>query len=243
MGDFIAALQRYCTFTREEVRDIFIIAIVFGFIISFRDWGEDTFNAITGIENLLKGFLIAGIALFFKFGFQKAFALKRGYQIEFKVWGIGLFLGVLITLVSRGHLMLLLPAGVVLFHMGGMRLGRFRYGLNMFDVALVSLMGPVANIILAIIWKLLLLVAPENIFFAKAFLVNVTLAVTSILPIPFTDGGNTFFGSRTLWAFGIGAMVSAAALLYLIKSPFIAIIPAIIVGIAIGIAWYSEMEP
>ena len=56
--DLIAKVKKYYRFSRPELKGIIITVIVFAFVISFRDWGQDQINIFTGLSNFLYSILI-----------------------------------------------------------------------------------------------------------------------------------------------------------------------------------------
>jgi Zn-dependent protease len=242
MSGYWYAVKRYFRFNPDEIKGLVITTIIFGFMLSFREWGAEEFNLSAGLINFINATLVVGLALLFRESIKRLFAIKKGYYLEYKTWIYGIMFALILAFVTRGYVVLLLPGAVILYHATGLRLGRFRYWTNQYDIFLVSIMGPAANIILAAFFKYIAYIIPDNSLVAKAITVNLWMAVLSGLPIPYTDGGNAFYSNRALWALGYGAIVFSAILLYFLTSVFWAILAGIVMGIICMIFWYMYVE-
>lgn len=229
--DWFDKIQRYTRFKPRELKAAILSILVIAFAISFRKWGigkEVDFGY--GLINLLGAILIVGVAFFGRTVLQKIVALGADYQAEYKMWSFGLLFALLLVFLTNGRLWFLIPGGIIIHYMPGHRIGWVRYGLNYFGVGVISLAGPIANIILAMIFRTLFEVFKIQLF-QTAFFLNLIWAVWTILPIPPGDGSRMFFGSRLVYMFGFAIVVSSAILLYS-KIPIFITIP-----VSFIIAW------
>jgi hypothetical protein len=137
-----------------------------------------------------------------------------GFRPEFKMWPNGLILSLILVFVSLGKFWYFLPiGGMFCHHLVGHRLGYFRYGLNLHAKAVGNMVGPLANILIATIFKNInLYLVPGNPIplFDFIFLVNIWFAVTNILPLPTLAGGDLFYYSRLTYVFMAGTIISYA---------------------------------
>ncbi len=242
MAGYWYAVKRYFRFNPDEIKGLIITTLIFGFMLSFREWGTEQFQLSTGLINFVNATLVAGLALLFRESIKRMFAIKKGYYLEYKVWIYGILFALILAFVTRGYVVILLPGAVILYHEAGLRIGRFRYWTNTFDIFLVSIMGPAANIVLAAIFKYLSYIWPANPLIAKAITVNLLMAVFSGLPIPYTDGGNAFYGNRSLWALAYGTIIFSAILLYFLSSVFWAILAGVVMGFVCLIFWFMYVD-
>lgn len=241
MGNVSYLVEQNFKFTGEELRALIFGIVVMAIIFSFNEWGDKAFDLGVGLKNLFNALLIATLSLVVHHSMQRVAALYAGFKFEYRYWMYGLLIGLIVAFVSRGNLMFLAPGGIIAYHMAGHRLGAFRYGLNYWNMALAVLSGPLANIALAVIFKLLLYVFPHNVLLSHALVFNLLLAVFTMLPIPPLDGSHLMFASRLTYAFTYGAMLGMSAVLY-----FLGIGLALLVGILIGAivwaSWYFVFE-
>jgi Zn-dependent protease len=143
--------------------------------------------------------------------------------------------------LTNGKFWLILPGGFIVHHLAGHRLGWFRYDINWWAVGLIAVMGPLASIIIAILFKALS-AAAVNSLIQKLIMFNIAYALYSLLPIPPLDGSKTFYGSRMLYAFSTTGIVAAAILLTLNISVGIAVIASFLIGIVLWVLYYIFFE-
>jgi len=217
MGEFVdmgAKLKKYYKFTPSELKGIIVSTIVLAFVVSFAKWGPgNEIDVGIGLFNLINATLIMTLAFIIHYSAQKIAALSVGYNIEYKVWSYGLLIALLLAFLTKGFIWFLIPGGIIHHHLAGHKLGFFRYGLNYFAVGVTSLMGAVANILFAIILKIIN-IALNSTIIDYAIIINLWYAVWSVLPIPPADGSRMFFGSRMVYIFGLVAIVAGALLLH-----------------------------
>ena len=242
-SNIIDVIRRYFKFSAEEIRALIISTLLIAFIVSFNEWGATTFNALVGLRNLFNAVLIVLLGLLFHISLQRIAGLMLGFKVEFRMWLYGLLAGVAIAIVSNGKLWLLLPGGVLFFHMASHRLGAFRFGMNHFDIAVIGFWGPFANMLLATFFKWMLIYFPGNPLLYKAMVVNLWLGAFTILPIPPLDGSHGFYGSRLAYLFSIGFIWGLAVLLYLPLHPLLSVIVGLVIGIITWFCynWFKEM--
>jgi|SRR3989338_940509 len=234
-------INRYYKFTTNETRSFVIVVLIIAFIISFKDWGETSFNWGEGIFNLFNAILIVALSVLVHDAGQRIWGLAIGYKIEFRLWGLGLLIAVVITFVSNGNLWLIVPGGFMLHHLAGHRLGWFRYGVNYFGQAMVALAGPLFLLMLVILLKFVYAIFP-GMLISKAIKFNIIYLITSMLPIPPLDGSKIYFGSRMLYAFAFPA-IAVAAIMMIIDIPiFFALVLSFFVAIVLWLTYYITFE-
>jgi Zn-dependent protease len=186
------------TTSRTEIRDILIAWIVLGFCFDLC-----LFHSLS-----LSGFIIALIGL--GAGFichelsHKLVAQKLGHQAEFRLWRTGLIIALIcafISIISPVGFLFAAPGAVYILSYTTKREG-----------GLISIAGPSANIILALIFYLVQVNSSGFIAIIGywGMAINLWLAVFNLLPIPPLDGSKIFAWNIPVW--GI-AMAIAAGLL------------------------------
>lgn len=230
MNRYKYAFRMAFTFSRKEFWP-FIIAVVFsGFVLSFRKWGTDSFNAADGVSNLILYSLLFMIIYFFFVAAQKYVAAYMGYDCELDLWYYGPVVGLLITFMTYGFIPFLYLGGVKLKEDPALRLGKFRHYLNIKDMMYVGLAGP-----LFIILMLLLVVQPLYFISKAQIFLDVTIAATwimlfSALPLPKTNGINILLKSRVIWV--IYFVFSAGMFILLRQLDIATYVAAFVVGIS-----------
>jgi len=216
--------------------------IVIAFAISFRQWGiGNEINIGFGLTNFLLALLVVALSFAGRYSLQKIVGLGADYKVEFKLWSIGLLLTLLLAFISNGRLWFLIPGGIIINYMPGHRMGWVRYGLNFFGIGVIALAGPIANIIMAMIFRTLFAVTAIPIFHT-AFLLNIIWAIWNILPIPPADGSRMFWGSRMVYMYGLAVVISSSILLFSNVSILITIPSAILLGVVWWLIYYIIYE-
>lgn len=240
--DLMYNLRKYGKLTPLELRNFIISVLVIAFVISFREWGPgEEINLAVGFINLCIAVIIVAVSFFIHHLAHRTAALSVGYRAEYKMCTWGLSLAVVLAMVTKGYFWFLIPGGIMLHHIAGLRLGFFRYGLDYFGVGLVSAMGAVATIIFALFLKILYTIIPSAIIH-KALIFNLLFAVYMILPIPPADGSRMYFGSRMVYAFIFSAVVSGAILLYVDIPVWLAVIGTLLITVICWVLYYVLLE-
>ena len=206
------SLKKCFSFDNEELKNLIATSLILGFIASFRDWGVDEFSFLMGINNFVSSTLIVSLAIIAHLFIQRLIALKKGYRIDYKRWNIGLIIGLVLAILSNGFVMLLAIGGIVIHKVKNKEMGVFRGGLRYDDLALISFFGPLTNIVLAIFFKTLTFL-PNTALIDKLVIINIWIALFTMLPIPPMAGVNIFYFSRSFYLIAIVMFVIIAVLL------------------------------
>lgn len=240
---YVDKVKRYFKFSIEEKRDFLIAVIVVGFIYSFRDWGlGEQIDVGAGFANFILTTIIVALALFVHAAMQRLHALRLGYKPEFIIWSYGLIGSVLVCLLTNGVAVIPLYGGSAIHMMEKHRLGHFRYGLNMVNLGLVAFTGPLSNLLFAYIIKIIN-IGVQSAFLEKMILINLLIAVWTMLPIPpVIDGVKVFFWSRMSYAFLVGVVGSAAILIWFSNNIFFILVGSLLVGAILFFLYYIGYE-
>jgi hypothetical protein len=269
MYEFASRVEKRWSFSKKELERLLITALVSAFSITLvKGWafkemvaGTDEvikwgiFELIRGtsivhyISNLVIIFMILFMFLMIHFSVQKLVALKLGYSSEYKYWVNGMILGVVICFFSYGYVPLFFPGALYYDIIPKLRMSVFRGGVKHKDLGLIAFAGPLSNIILVGIFAPLYL-ATENSFVFSLIILNLLIAVWSLLPIPTFEklrqfqGGTTglyiFIASRWIYVFVLASVLGFAALILLFK--IFSYILALVIGILVAIIYYSSFE-
>src|SRR3989344_4537936 len=188
--DYKDKVKRYFLPERREFISMLPPVVGMAFIISFKEWGGETFDVAAGLANFALALLIVAVSFFTFDAGQRLLGLTINYRLRFKVWTFGLLFGLVICFLTNGSVWVLLPSGFLVEHLTGHRLGWFRYGINVFGQGIMALGGPVASIVLIILIKLF--------SFAMPVIVSALLLLAIDIPLFISIGGAILIG-LILW--------------------------------------------
>ena len=234
-------IRKYYIYTKAELTGLIFSIIIIGFVISFKEWGTSQFNTRIGLLNFFNAVLIVALSFLVNDSAKRIWGFAIGYRVEYKAEAYGLFLSLFIAFISNGRLWLIVPSSFIIHHMAGHRLGFFRYDINYWAQALIAWAGPLANLCLMILLKILGVFA-ANPLIQKAILFNAVYAITSMLPIPPLDGSKIYFGSRMFYSFILPFMIAACILLIIDIGVILALSLSLLIGIILWITYYSVFE-
>ena len=190
-------------FTGKEIRDLIIsfIVIALGFTILY---SNGDYSHVTLIFPVVMIGVGAGF-IFHELG-HKFVAMHYGYYAEYELWPTGL----LIALVSSFFGFIFAAPGAVVIYSNGME--KKTNGL-------ISIAGPIVNIVLGLIFFLILGSLGDFIYTETGAIVylicvlgtriNFFLAAFNLLPIPPLDGSKVMSWSIPIWliTFAIAAIL------------------------------------
>ena len=239
--NFKDKFKRHGRLGLKEVKGLVVTIIIFAFIFSFREWGIDKFDLELGISNLIITIVLVLISFFVREISHRAAGLYVGYKVEYESWVLGLVIGLVLAFVSNGYILFLAPGGVLIHHLAIHRLGRFRYAPDYSTRGWIALAGPVANIIFAVILKAVH-IALQTPVLHKLMMINIWIALFSMLPIPPLDGSKLFFGARYIYVFSLASFLACALLLRLTTYSLLSLIGGIFFGAVILVVFFVVID-
>jgi hypothetical protein len=249
MEELAARAEHHFRFSGTELLRLLTTVIVGAFVLSFRKWGVETFDVVTGITNFIVIAIILFICLFIHFAVQKMVALHFGYQSEYKNWHNGFLLSIIVCFFSFGYIPLFFT-GVLSFDIiPKLRVGTFRGGVMQKDLAIIAVAGPFINLLLVGILAPFYIATKSNLIFTM-IVINLLIAIFALLPIPTFEkvrqfkGGTTglylFIESRWIYVLVFVTVLSFAGLI-LIAQVFSYII-ALVLGALVALIYHNTYE-
>jgi hypothetical protein len=208
----ITRIKEYYRFSKEELIALCLVTLATGFIFSLQFPGE-RFTLISWLYFFITTTIIAAITIFSRITLQKFQGLWRGYYIEFKVWWVGVVASLIIAFISFGYVPLIAFGSVASTFMVRQRLGEFRYGYSFGQNATVTSWGIITNIYLATAFAFLLYFFPESHLLKIGMIMNLVMGFCQLLPLPWLEGLQIFFGSKALYGGMWFYLLSVALLL------------------------------
>jgi hypothetical protein len=253
------ATKKYFSFSKAEKNAFLLTALAFGFIFSFKSWGVEQFDLLFGIRNLILATVLSSIVLLVKLSAQKYFAIKIGFAAEYRMWPIGLIVGLFLVFLTNGNFVFLGIGSLVFHTISTMRIGhegQVSYG----SIGWLSVLGPIANVFLATVFKILAGIPALTEIMTFAMKISLLTAAYAILPIPIfkipkttlavqkwwenldaSDGLNLLYASR--WAYVAALIFVLASAGALIALPLILAIISVLVLTGLGwILYYLLVE-
>lgn len=177
----------------SELQQLFIAWLVLGFCFSANAlFIPAAFPMMFAVSLVTLGFGFVGHELAHRY-----VARSYGCLAEFRLWPLGLAMAVIFALVSGGRMIFAAPGAVYIMS----RSFGFGYGITKRENGLISLSGPLANIVVAL--ALLLLTGFGGLLGligSTGFSVNLWLAAFNLLPFGVLDGRKVFSWSPAAWA-------------------------------------------
>jgi len=182
-------------FSSVEVRDIIAawLALSLAFFIALRDFSNpqgfagsasDYIPLYFGINLVVIGSGFVLHELMHKFSSE-----RYGYMAEFRIWPMGIVLALVTSLI-----------GFIFAAPGATYINA--PGISNKENGIVSLAGPLTNVVVALLFLPLLLVSGTLIEYAGVlgFEVNVLLATFNMLPVMPLDGAKVWRWNKLIWA-------------------------------------------
>ncbi|MEM4259710.1 MAG: hypothetical protein QXG00_00580 [Candidatus Woesearchaeota archaeon] len=195
------SIKKHIKFDKKEFTDFFTYILLLTVIVFLWRWRYLDLDVNKGIILFLLLYLCFFLSLFVYVISQKIVALNSGYFAKYENSFFGFIFCLFITFYTAGFLLCLYPGSVILEHSEKMRLGKFRYGINIKDIAKVAFFGPIANLIIVFVLGLFYINKIQSPFLHVLISINLMIAAFSLLPFPKLAGIHIFFFSIPLWIF------------------------------------------
>jgi hypothetical protein len=199
MGNFTHVCKRYFSFTTEEAGQILLTSLVAAFALSFRNWGTgESVDIVMGFTNLLVYFTAVSVAITLMVVMQKLAGLKKGYEISYEMWKMGLLFSVLITFLTNGWVPVFFTGALNCNIIQRLRVGIFMPRFKHWEFGIINAAGPLSLLLVLLIIQPLYMATEATAIYMllKAFALTM---VFSLLPIPLFHGVKVEEGGRTVY--------------------------------------------
>ncbi|MBW2991620.1 hypothetical protein KY345_00195 [Candidatus Woesearchaeota archaeon] len=237
--ELIERVKKYFGFNMGEIKALLISVFVYGLIISF-SFDLPEVNVLLWLGYLLPSFLIAALAILVHIAVVRIDSLRVGYKAEYRLNYYVLAFAFIVSIISRGRIFIIVP-GIIMFHMlEGLRVGKFRYGINWWEVRWPLFLGVIANLVLALFFRVLSNMGnfAGNPLVEKVILVNLSVAFFSMLPLPDFEGLYIYYSSALVYAFSFSLLLGACIAILLNLGFWISVFIPLIIG---GIGWLAYL--
>lgn len=243
-------------YTRREIKYLIAVVVVLAFIFGFND-GSDKFELSYWLLNFVKILVMVAFSVFVHDFAHDLMAKKYGFISEYRVWGIkrfgfgkerfpksfnlfgrkvtinsfpiGMFLALLVMLLSNGRAFFSAVSSYGLVIKKTHRIGKRFIEVTDFEEAKIALAGPMANILLAIIF--MLFNSAGN--FDTIIMINSWMAFWDMFPLPGLDGSKVFWGSKPLYIFSFLFIIGTVIL-----SRVLSALPALLLAIGVALLFF-----
>ncbi|MDD4877679.1 MAG: hypothetical protein PHO02_01430 [Candidatus Nanoarchaeia archaeon] len=243
-------------YTKRELKYFAVIILTLAFAFAFNDNAPE-FSWAHWLVNFLKMLVFVAISVFVHDFAHDMAARKYGFISEYRVWGIkrfglnkqafpkkirflgkdivinsfpvGIVLCILVAIFSNGKLFFTAVSSYGLVIKKTHRFGHKMVEVTDLEEAKIALAGPMANILLALLCKIINADA-----LAELVLINSIMPVYDMLPIFGLDGMKVLAGSRPIYIFSFIFILALAILLYTLSSA----LPALLISAAIALVLF-----
>jgi len=223
---------------KKEIGVILLAGIIIGYLYSFLEftWMKWLFMSSLGIAivavhsfgqkiaaRMLDSSTETSLWTMEQFGFKSNRKFTRSFPA-------GIFLPVFFIVATLGRLKF---TAITTFE--ALALPRLRSFSKITErqLAMIALSGAIANVLVGF--------ASFLMGYNDFAMMNLYFAFFNLFPLSSLDGMKIFFGSRLLWVFSF-SLVIALMILFEVAGLWAAIISAVIIAIAILVAYYASFE-
>lgn len=177
-------------FTQQEIKELAISALVIGFIFAWIMRGSHIFRGTSFLMIFVIMLIAVGAAFIFHELAHKAVAQKFGCWAEYRMWETGLIMAFFLAVAF----------GFVFAAPGAVYIQSRFTPITRRENGLISLAGPMTNLVLAMVFLLLsLLDGPLGVLGRIGFMVNTWLALFNLIPFPPLDGSKVIAWDKKIW--------------------------------------------
>ena len=179
------------SFDRRETNHLLFTVFAASLVLFMYKWRTTDFTYSTGIPYFIFLFLIFIVLMFGAMFFQKRWAFHKGYDVRFDVNLIYMLIGVLITFLFQGFILVLAPGFIILKDIRGRRMGNFGTYVHERDIAAVAIIG-MSVFFACFVFFGILYATTQNFLFKEVMRTALLLALFMLVPTPKNYGLSLF---------------------------------------------------
>jgi len=249
LSSVVHAYRKFGHYKKHEWIDIILSSIVFGFVFSFKMWGDETFNLFIGLYNwsLFSLFSFFSI-LVLNFGY-KFMALKFGYNTEYKVWKKGLFLNLLVSFLTNGAAIFLIPGSFNISRNEALMSGKLHFGIEFKEKAFLVFWSFFALVVYVLLAKMFFPLNVAKAIATTSFIIAFWMLIPmDLLLIKMVKDFPPSYGTSILWSmwsfaiFVVSFLVISALLVFKLTS-FWPLLISLLISIFIYFLFYLWFDP
>jgi hypothetical protein len=184
MSDTIYNVQHYLKFHVDEFISIIVTSFFASFVLTFDQWGENSFELMAGVQAWLLMFLFVLLILLVSVWLCKAVAIKTGYVVTYNAHVVGLLFGVFICVASAGYLPLFLPGGFTVDQPQRLKVGKWHPHYRQWEMGLIAGTFSLVMILWVMILNPLFLFTRDPIWL-RLIVTCCLFAIFALIPAPF----------------------------------------------------------
>jgi hypothetical protein len=187
--------------TRKESLVIILGSFVAAFVLSFRNWGEESLDIAIGLTSFIISVIVILIIVLTRVTVQKWLARRLRYQSNYEhhKWGLGL--SVFLAFYTSGFVTYLVPGVIKSDRTARQGIGAHRPGVNFGDLAKITMIGALATMLLVSIIKPFVFLFPNSFLLYKFVQASAAIAISALIPLPSSEGFWLIYHRRWLWIF------------------------------------------
>lgn len=246
----VYAFKRHGFCSQSELISAIISSLVFGFILSFRMWGDvETFEVTLGIYNWLMFSIFSLFAIFSMIFGYKLMAYEMGYLAEYQSWKIGLTLNTFLCFLTNGFAVFLTFGGFDLKRNEGTQIGKNAWGVLYIEKSFLVFWSFFTLVVYTILVKMIFPLKIAISMTTTAYII----AIWTLFPMdlimkfffreaPNSNGTCLFFGSKSFAVFTIIFLIFSGILNYYF-SAFWPLVISIIISAFCYFVFYMFLDP
>lgn len=226
----------YFTFHRYELQSLAIFSFLFTIIALFRI--PDHITLFGWVASFIVTYIVFTGLLIGRLSVQKVFSLSQGYVLRYKPFWEGTMLTAFLGVLSFGWLFLPMLGSFHTDFLKRQRLGKFFYGYDYSEHAIIIFMTTLVTMFTATLFRVVSLYMDWFVLDKIVYLL-VLLSIVQILPLPWLEGLQVFFGSRLMYTFLVCFTLFVSALLVIPSTitTVLAIMACAFVGV-VSLLWH-----